>query len=369
MIITAKEFVRKGFEPKHLTSTFCLLVLLASKPFVDNYLVSTAAAVFLGIAVMSSVHHAEIIAHKIGEGLGTLVLALSVTIIEVGLIVSLMNQVTEGAEFLARDTVFAAIMIITNGMVALCLILGGLKYKEQEFQVQGSKSLLVVLVTLSALVFVFPNFTLTTEGPTYSSTQSVFVAVMCLLIYLSFIFFQTKSHKTYFEVVGESDSHEKEEAHVQDISNVDAWLSFLSLIVSLVAVIGLAKLISPMIELGIDYIGAPKSMVGLIIAVIVLLPETWAAVNASRANRLQTSLNLALGSGIASIALTIPVVITYALLEGKNLVLGLDTKHLAFLVITFLVGNLTLGTGRSTLLQGLVHAVILMTFFTFSMVP
>jgi Ca2+:H+ antiporter len=298
-----------------------------------------------------------------------LVLALSVTIIEVGLIVSLMNQVGEGGSVLARDTIFAAIMIITNGMVALCLILGGLKYKEQEFQVQGSNSLLVVLITLSVLVFVLPNYTLTTERGTYSPVQLGFTAAICILLYLLFVFFQTKSHKAYFEATLTKESEQTAHSAHQEISNVEAWLSFISLAVSLIAVIGLAKVISPLIESGIAAVGAPKSTVGLIIAAIVLLPETWAAVNASRANRLQTSLNLALGSGIASIALTVPAVIAYSFMQGSDLILGLDPKHTVFLIMTFVVGILTLGTGRSTLLHGAVHAVILLAYVVTSFVP
>lgn len=370
MILTTKEFVRKGFELKHLTSTLCLLVFLISKPFIEShFIISLVASLFLGIAVMSSVHHAEIIAHKIGEALGTLVLALCVTVIEVGLIISLMDQAGPEGSVLARDTVFAAVMIITNGMVALCLILGGLKYKEQEFQVHGSKSLMVVLMTLAILVFILPNFTTTTSGPTYNLIQMVFTGVICILLYLLFIFFQTTSHKSYFEPVSGSSGDVVVEQETHEVSMVDASLSFISLGLSLVAVIGLAKLISPMIETGISFVGAPQSTVGLLVAVIVLLPEAWAAANAARANRLQTSLNLALGSGIASIALTIPVVIAYSIYTGKSLVLGLDPKNMVFLGMTFLVGTLTLGSGRSTLLQGAVHAVILITYFVLSFVP
>lgn len=374
MVSSTALFLRKGLEPKHLISTTCLLVLLFSKPFVDSsYWVSIIATVFLGVAVMSSVHHAEIIAHKIGEGLGTLVLALCVTVIEVGLIVSLMSQVGDAANVLARDTVFAAVMIITNGMVALCLILGGLRYKEQEFQVQGSKSLLVVLLTLSILVFVLPNYTSTTAGPTYNAAQMIFLAIVCILLYLLFIFFQTTSHKAYFEPTSEKGkealAEEAKKAESHEISHADASLSLISLCLSLVAVVGLAKLISPIIESGIVYFGAPKSTVGLIIAAIVVAPETWAAANASRANRLQTSLNLALGSGIASIALTIPVVIAYSFWQGSEIVLGLDPKNMTFLFMTFLVGVLTLGTGKSTLLQGAVHAVILLTYFVLTIIP
>lgn len=369
MMITTKEFFRKGLEPKHLISTLCLLVLVFSTLFSDSsFLITIGSTVFLGIAVMSSVHHAEIIAHKIGEGLGTLVLALSVTIIEVGLIVSLMNQVGEGGNVLARDTVFAAVMIITNGMVALCLILGGLKYKEQEFQVQGSKSLLVVLITLSILVFILPNYTSTTAGATYNPVQLIFIGCICILLYLLFVFLQTTTHKAHFEPLADkAEANAPQTAH--EVSNIDAWLSFISLCVSLVAVIGLAKIISPAIEAGIVYFGAPKSTVGLIIAAIVLMPEAWAAANASRANRLQTSLNLALGSGIASIALTIPAVIAFSMFEGRELVLGLDPKNTVFLLMTFLIAALTLGTGKSTLLQGAVHGVILLTYFLMTVIP
>jgi Ca2+:H+ antiporter len=369
MVVSAAQFLRKGFEPQHLLSTLCFIVFLVTKSFSEtNYWISTVAAVFLGIAVMSSVHHAEVIAHKIGEGLGTLVLALCVTIIEVGLIISLMTQAGSDAAVLARDTVFAAVMIITNGMVALCLILGGLKYKEQEFQVQGSKSLFVVLITLATLVFILPNYTITTSGPTYSTAQMIFIAIICILLYMLFIFFQTHTHKAYFEPATDETVPARPQ-DIHEISAADAWLSFISLCVSLVAVIGLAKIISPLIEQGINSIGAPKSTVGLLIAVIVLLPETWAAISAARANRLQTSLNLALGSGIASIALTIPVVIAYSLYAGREISLGLDPKNMVFLAMTFLVGILTLGTGKSTLLQGAVHAVILLTYFAMSFIP
>lgn len=370
MTTNLAHLIRKVFEPKHILALSCLLVFLVSKPFIDeSYWISFLASVALGLAVMLSVHHAEIIAHKIGEGLGTIVLALCVTIIEVGLIVSMMGQAGAESSILARDTVFAAVMIITNGMVAICLVLGGLKYKEQEFQVQGSRSLLVVLLTLSTLVFVLPNYTTATPGPTYNPVQLIFIGSVCVLLYLLFIFFQTTSHKAYFEPATGHAEELSASSESHDIPTVDAWFSFVSLCLSLVAVIGLAKLISPMIEAVVAYYEAPKSTVGILIAVIVLLPETWAAANAARANRLQTSLNLALGSGIASIALTIPAVIAFSLYQGQEIMLGLDPKNMVFLLMTFSTAILTLGTGKSTLLQGAVHAVILLTYFVFSFVP
>lgn len=325
------------------------------------------AVVFLGISVMTSVHHAEIIAHKIGEGLGTLVLALCVTIIEVGLIISLMGKDNPDSHVLARDTVFAAVMIVTNGVVALCLILGGLKFREQEFQVQGSKSLVVVLLALSFIIFYLPNHTTSTAGPTYNNFQMLFIGGISLLLYLLFVFFQTTSHKSYFEpAIGITVDAE---TVTNETTNTDAWMSFVSLCVSLFAVIAFAKYLSPTIERVIVSLGAPKATVGLLIATIVLLPETWAAASSARANRLQTSLNLALGSGIASIALTIPVVIVYSIWNNIPLTLGLDPKNTAFLIMTFFVAIITLGSGKSTLLQGAVHGVILLTYFVLSFVP
>ncbi len=352
----------------HLTTYAAFGVLLLTFSAPESFPVSILSAVALGAAIVAAVHHAENIAHRIGEGLGTLVLALCVTVIEVGLIVTLMKGASaDSAATLARDTIFAAVMIITNGIVGLCLILGGLRFREQEFQLQGSNSLLVVLVTLSALVFILPNYTTTTSGPTYNPSQMIFLAVICVLLYLLFVFFQTRSHRSYFEPVPSSESVASKSQI--EVSKPEAWMSFASLALALTAVIGLAKSISPLIEEVILTLNAPKTTVGLIIATIVLLPETWAAVNAARANRLQTSLNLALGSGIASIALTVPAVIAFALYDQRSLSLGVGPKDLLFLALTFVVSSITLGSGKSTLLQGAVHAVILVTYFFVSFVP
>lgn len=369
-IVATRDFFKTFIQIKHLLPLVALSGLWLTKGKIDpNIIYTVLEFCFLGLSVMVSVHHAEIIAHKIGEGLGTLVLALSVTIIEVGLIISLMGKGGEDAAILARDTVFSAVMIITNGMVALCLILGGLKFKEQEFQVQGSRSLLVVLIALSGLVFVLPNHTSTGTYGAFSSLQGIVIGGICLILYFLFVIFQTKTHKSYFEPMVQGDGEVDDGHGGHEISNVDAWLSFFSLCTSLIAVILLAKKLSPTIEYIIVTLGAPKSAVGLLIATIVLLPETWAAITAARNNRLQTSLNLALGSGIASIALTIPVVIGYSIYIQKDLVLGLDGKGLAFLMMTFGVGIITLGTGKTTLLQGAVHGGILTAYFLLSFIP
>lgn len=368
-LVAARDFFKMFLQIKHILPLVALSGLWLTKGTTDpNFIYIFLEFCFLGLSVMIAVHHAEIIAHKIGEGLGTLVLALSVTIIEVGLIVTMMDKGGKEAVILARDTVFAAVMIITNGMVALCLILGGLKFKEQEFQVQGSKSLLVVLMALCGLVFVLPNHTSSELHGSFNVLQGSVIAGICLILYLLFIIFQTKTHKSYFEAVNPEETPVKEiETH--EVSNLDAWLSFFSLCTSLVAVILLAKKLSPTIEHIVVSLGAPKASVGLLIASIVLLPETWAAVSAARNNRLQTSLNLALGSGIASIALTIPVVLFYSFYQGSPIVLGLDGKGLTFMIMTFAVGIVTLGTGKTTLLQGAVHGGIVTAYFLLSFIP
>lgn len=363
-----KNLLLSVLKPLHFIPVLSIAVLIYVKGMSEPGVTALILAlIMLGLAVMTSVHHAEVIAHKIGEGLGTLVLALSVTIIEVGLILSMMGQNSPDTSVLARDTIFATIMIVTNGIVSLCLILGGVKFREQEFQVQGSKTLLVILIALSFFFFVLPNYTSLEKG-SFTPAQGIVISGVSLVLYTLFIIFQTKTHKSYFESASGSITVIEEGSH-SDVSNTEAWMSFVSLCLSLAAVIGLAKILSPTIEMGLVYFGAPRSTLGLLIAIIVLLPEAAAAVRAARDNRLQTSLNLALGSGIASIALTIPVVIGYSLFAQKELILGLGPKELTFLMMSFAVGIVTLGTGKSTLLQGAVHGGILTAYLLLSFVP
>lgn len=328
---------------------------------------SLTAILFLVIAIMASVYHAEEIAHDIGEGLGTLVLALSVTVIEVGLIVSLMTAGGEGSSAIARDTVFAAIMIVSNGIVGICILLGGLKYGEVEFQFRGASSLLVVLISLSVFCFILPNYTTSVVGPFYNSSQLIFISVISILLYIALVIFQTKTHAYYF--LSEKEAPSGKSNHKKIISTKKVLVSFAALLFGLVSVIGLAKFIAPMIESGVASIGAPKAVVGLLIASIVLLPEAITAILAVRQNKLQTSLNLALGSGAASIALTIPVVSVYSIINSQSLMLGLDPKSMVFLFLTFIVGSLTLGNGKATALSGVIHLIIMFAYFAVTIIP
>jgi Ca2+:H+ antiporter len=220
---------------------------------------------------------------------------------------------------------------------------------------------------LSGLTLVLPNYTTSTPGPVYSTAQLVFASVASLALYGCLLFAQTKTHKDYFETPGAADEAPHGGHAVPTLGM--AWVSFACLMLSLVSVIGLAKTLSPAIEAGIDAVGAPRATVGIVIALLVLAPETFSALSAARHNRLQTSLNLALGSGAASIALTIPVVGAYAIVTGRALILGLDSKNIVFLVLTFVTSGLTLGRGSSTALQGLTHLVLLCAFIAFAFFP
>jgi Ca2+:H+ antiporter len=315
--------------------------------------------------VFAAVYHAEVVAHRVGEPFGSLVLALAVTTIEVALIVSMMVSGKSDTADLARDTVFAAVMIVCNGIVGLCLLAGGLRHREQVFHLQGAQAALSVIIPLTALTMVLPNVTFTTPGPSFSLSQLSFVAVVSLILYGSFLFVQTVRHRDYFL----PEISEGEEAHALPPPNKVALFSTGLLFVSLVLVVALAKVLTPTIEQVIERAGAPRSFVGIVIAGLVLLPEGLAAYRAAKANRLQTSMNLALGSVLATIGLTIPTVAVVSILFKIPLTLGLNAKEELLLALTLIISLLTIGTGRTTVLQGIVHLVVFATFLFLSVVP
>lgn len=316
-------------------------------------------------SVLVAVFHAETIAHRVGEPFGTLVLALAVTIIEVSLIVSIMMSKGPGVDTLARDTVFATVMIVCNGVVGICLLTGAVRHHIVAFRVEGTGSALSVLVALTMLTLVLPEFTTSTSGPTYNTSQLLFAGLSSLLLYCVFVFVQTVRHRDQFMPVGLGDDGEGKHAPTAG----QAWLSLGLLLASLVAVVGLAKVLSPSIQGGVTAIGAPPAVVGIAIALMVLMPETIAALRAAARNRMQISLNLALGSGLATIGLTIPAVGLASQLLGTPLTLGLDPKDIVLLAVTLLVSAITLAGGQATVLQGAVHLVLFAAFLFLAFVP
>ena len=316
-------------------------------------------------SVFAAVHHAEVIALRVGEPFGTLVLALAVTVIEASLIVALMLSGGEATSALARDTVFATVMIICNGVVGVCLLLGALRHRVLEFRVEGTNLSFSVLATLATLTLVLPSYTVTEPGPQFSTSQLVFAGLVSLALYGVFVFVQTVRHREYFlPIEGES-----EEPHVPTPSLTVAWTSLALLFLSLVAVVGLAKSLSPSIGAAVENASVPHTVVGIAIALMVLLPETWAAARAALRNRMQTSFNLALGSALATIGLTIPVVAATSIALDLRLDLGLADKEVALLALTLLITAMTVSRGRATVLQGAVHLVLFAVFLFLAVVP
>jgi Ca2+:H+ antiporter len=343
---------------------FAGAVLLAAGLGFGGILVPFIAA---GVAasVLAAVHHAEAVAHRVGEPYGTLVLALAVTLIEVALIVSLMAAGGEEAAGLARDTVFAAVMIILNGIIGLCLLVGGLMHREQSFSLDGVSAALVALGAIVILTLVFPNYTITTPGPYYSPSQLGLIGVVTLVIYGTFIFTQTIGHRQYFL----DDDADESVQHAAPPSNAMTALSSILLLFCLAAVVLLAKKLAPSLEAAVTHLGAPHPAVGVIIAAIILLPEGLAALRAARANRLQNSLNLALGSALASIGLTIPTVSFLSLFTNTHLRLGINSESSLLLMLSLFVVVVALRTGRTIILHGVVLLTVFVVYLFTTIVP
>jgi Ca2+:H+ antiporter len=325
-------------------------------------------AVALAAAVLAAVHHAEVVAHRVGEPFGSLVLAVAVTIIEVALIVTLMVSGGKDTASLARDTVFAAVMITCNGIVGLSLFVGAVRYRLISFNAEGTGAALATVTTLAVRTMVVPTFTTSAIGPEFSSSQLVFAAVISLALYGMFVSTQTRRHRDFFLPVAH-DGQPLEDDHADPPTNRETYLSLGLLLVSLVAVVGLAKVESPAIESAVAAAGFPQSFVGVVIALLVLLPETLAAARAARGNRIQTSLNLALGSAMASIGLTIPAIAIASIWLDGPLLLGLGPVQMVLLALTVVVSVLTVVPGRATRLQGGVHLVLLAAFVFLAVNP
>jgi Ca2+:H+ antiporter len=329
-----------------------------------------AVGLCLAAAVPAAVHHAEVVAHRIGEPYGALVLAVAVTVIEVGLIVMLMVTGDSDTSTLARDTVFAAVMITCNGIMGLSLLVGSLRRGTASFNAEGTASALATVLTLATLSLVVPRFTTSEPGPEFSGEQLAFAAVASLALYLLFVFVQTIRHPDIYQPVeddADGDGIPDDEEH--EPTTPEALTSLGLLFVALVAVVGLAKVETPAIEDAVDGIGAPPSAVGVVIALLVLLPETLAAVRNARRNRVQTSFNLAFGSAMASIGLTIPAIAVASIwLEGP-LELGLGSTQIVLLVITALTAALTVLPGRATVQEGGVHIVLFLAFLFLAINP
>jgi Ca2+:H+ antiporter len=352
-----------------LAVTFVLLTPIlpfggATAMSASSLAISGAMTVIMLGAIFSAVYHADIIAHRTGEPIGTLVLTLAVTVIEVALIESVVLT-PNASPALARDTVFAVIMIVCNGLVGLCIMVGGLRHREQEFQVSGASVYLNLLGALSVLTLVLPNYVLTVSGPYFSTEQLIFVSIVTVILYTTFLFIQTSRHAEYFRAADKR-TVARSLAHP---SNRAVVVSVIMLLMALGGVILIAKKFAVILESGLARIGAPPAFAAIIIAMVVLAPESIAAVRAAWRDVLQKSLNVALGSSLATIGLTIPAVAITNVILGRQIEIGLSGRDSLLLALTLFLSVLTFSSGRTNILVGLVHLVVFATYLFLSFVP
>ncbi|MFI9546529.1 calcium:proton antiporter [Streptomyces sp. NPDC052016] len=345
-----------------------LLLVLTWGRDLPGVVVALVTMVLAG-AVLAAVHHAEVVAHRVGEPFGSLVLAVAVAIIEVALIVTLMADGGDKSATLARDTVFAAVMITCNGIVGLCLLVASLRHGTAIFNPEGTGAALATVATLATLSLVLPTFTTSKPGPEFSTFQLTFAALSSLILYGLFVATQTIRHRDYFLPITRQGDVISADEHAHAPSTRTALFSLGLLGMALLGVVGLAKGVSPTIESGVEAAGLHHAVVGVIIAMLVLLPETIAALRSARRDRVQTSLNLALGSAMASIGLTIPAVALASIWLSGPLVLGLGATHMVLLALTVVVASLTVVPGRATPLQGGVHLVLLAAYLELAINP
>lgn len=360
----------KALKPLYFAIPLVSLALLAIS---WNQSIPTIPLVMLGmvlvVTVFVAVHHAEVVALRVGEPFGSLILAVAVTVIEVGMIIVLILEEPIAARDLPRDTVFAAVMITTTGIVGASLLVKTIRRKVASFNSEGVTGAVGALAALSVLSLVLPSVTTSAPGPTFTVSQLTFAAIASLAMYLTFVAIQTVRHRDYFLPPVSPNQKQSEDVHVNPPgSKLAAW-SLAALIGSLIAVVGLAKVTSPLVTSVVSDLGLPQMVVAVSIAIVVLLPESVSALKAAYSGRTQTSLNLAYGSALASIGLTIPVIASISIFFNYQINLGLNPSEITLLFLTLIVSTLTVVQGKATLLQAAIHLVIFGSFLMVVFTP
>jgi len=344
-----------------------LLILIAGwslKPTfaldgVSNLAVGIAFAAFsIGalLAAILATRHAEHLAERFGEPYGTLMLTLSAISLEIATVVTVMLHNVDNPAF-GRDTMFSVVMIVLNGIIGTALLVGGLRHHEQTYNLRGAKAFLSLLIPLATLALVWPDFTITSGVGTLSLVQKLFLLVMSLLLYAAFLVIQTRTHTSFFV---EGEAMEQAPAHPESTRR---WATHAVLLIAyLVLVVLLAKLFALPLETGVARLGMPAALAGFAVAILVLAPEGIAAIRAARFNQMQRAMNIGLGTALSTIALTVPAVLLIDLFMGRTAVLGLSAANMMMLVLTFGVSILTLGSGRTNAMQGLVHLLLFLAY-------
>jgi Ca2+:H+ antiporter len=311
-------------------------------------------AAILG-AAMCVVRHAEHLAERLGEPLGTLILTLSVTVIEAASITAVMMHAANTLT-VVRDTLFAVIMIILNGMVGASLLLGAWRHHEQSYNLQGANIYLSVILPLAVMSLIMPNYTQTTPGPTLSFAQQVFLGAMCIGLYIAFLVVQTGRHRGYFVQDNEPD----QPPHAPDAS--PTWVHGTLLLAYMVPVVYLAEQFGQPIDDVIARLHAPTALSGVIIAALVATPEAIGAVRSALANRVQRSVNICLGSILATIGLTVPLMLVVSHFMGVSIYLGLQNSSFMMLMLSLIVSVVTFASGRTNVMQGAVHVLLFIAY-------
>jgi len=332
----------------------------------DVTLSAFAFAGLFGLIVagsMAVVRHADGLAEMLGEPYGTLILTLSVAAIEIMTLGIVMTTGDPNPE-LARDTMFSVVMLVLNGLIGVSLVLGALRYKEQDYNLRGANAYLSVIVSLAVFGLVVPNFTFTTPGPTFSGVQEGFLIVMCVGLYAVFLAIQTTRHRSFFvdvldELTGDPVA-DAESPLAPEPGALRRHVAFL--VVYLGLVIYLVEKLAILLDHGLDELGAPPAFGALVVAALVLAPEGLSGIQAALANKMQRAVNILLGSALATLALTIPAVVIIGLAHHTNVVLGLDPVEQAMLLLTLFVSTITYTSGRTNVLQGAVHLMLLMGY-------
>ena len=349
-----------------------------------------AALVFawlLGVIIWAAfgvVHEAEVLAGRLGEPYGTLILTLSIVIIEVALISAVMLG-AKGAPTLGRDTMFAVLMIVLNGVVGIGLLVGGLRHFAQSYNMKGASSYLAVIIPLTVIPLVLPNFTTSTGEGTLTVLQSVSFSVFTLALYGAFLVLQTGRHRSFFvEPTREQAPPVRSAPHgrapdsgeidvVEDDGHEDPGgatsTHVLLLLATILPIVILAKSLAVVLDFGIIQLGAPVALGGILIAMVVFTPECIAALRAISANQLQRAINLCLGAAASTLGLTVPAVLAIGLFTGQEVVLGLSKANMVILAMTLLLSTLTFTGTRTTMLEGAVHLSVFFVFLVLVFSP
>lgn len=325
-------------------------------------LILTWLLLIILFSVFAVVRHAESLAEKLGEPLGTLVLTLAVTGIEVMIIIATMST-GKGSPTLARDAMFAVIMIVLNGMVGLTLLIGALRYHEQDYNLQGANAFLAVIMPLAVIGLILPNYTSSSPDQTFSPIQAAFLTLVSVALYGIFLTIQNGRHRAYFRTArptAAAKDAKRKWRIVHEVYSVPYHV--LLLLAYMGPLVILTQQLAVPIDFTISVLGAPVALAGFLVATLVLSPESLGAVRAALVNDLQRSVNILLGSALATTGLTIPAVLIFGIVTGKPIILGLDMVDITLLSLTLVLSNMTFSSSRTNVLLGAVH---LLLFFAY----